>query len=370
MVSNGYFKNDIDAVLSAYEVAAEIHEGEERKSELGGPYLRHPLEVLEKLIRQEHDYETLAAGILHDTVENLLEKPGYEKKNDCLDYVIGALRSKLNYKKLFTYEDRSDDVRKIVSALSKDTGMDFFEANDQIFRLDELNLMRALIIKCTDRYLNTLDTVGYEPKEKEFEFYKTFVIGNKAKWYMRDRMRFLKRAGYRFRDACSFFRKEKISIENLKRYKERRDDQAEERDYLFSKIEETFGDLVIQTSRVIEDSLAGTKSGFGDYLDSLPEKKMKRKLKKFEAVREDIEKYDRKGGFNRVTKPKKGSDLDGTMIFYLDIISHKEKRADYDPNFFEQYRKLLIFQKLFEKVGSEDFRNYFLRGLDRKMLLI
>ncbi|PMP98021.1 MAG: GTP pyrophosphokinase, partial [Thermodesulfobacterium geofontis] len=55
-------------VEKAYEWAARFHEGQLRKS--GEPYLSHPMEVAYILAQMKLDLPTIAAGLLHDVVED------------------------------------------------------------------------------------------------------------------------------------------------------------------------------------------------------------------------------------------------------------------------------------------------------------
>ena len=55
-------------VRRAYEVGAEAHEGQTRKS--GEPYITHPVAVAGILAELGMDAETIIAAILHDTLED------------------------------------------------------------------------------------------------------------------------------------------------------------------------------------------------------------------------------------------------------------------------------------------------------------
>jgi len=59
---------DADLLRRAYAYAAEKHEGQTRRS--GEPYITHPLAVATILTELEMDDATLAAGLLHDVVED------------------------------------------------------------------------------------------------------------------------------------------------------------------------------------------------------------------------------------------------------------------------------------------------------------
>ena len=59
---------DLSMITKAYEVAKEQHKEQKRKS--GEPYIIHPLCVAIILADLEMDKETIAAGLLHDVVED------------------------------------------------------------------------------------------------------------------------------------------------------------------------------------------------------------------------------------------------------------------------------------------------------------
>jgi GTP pyrophosphokinase len=61
-------EGDVDLITRAYEVAAEAHEGQLRKT--GDPYISHPLAVALMLAEHGLDEATVAAALLHDTVED------------------------------------------------------------------------------------------------------------------------------------------------------------------------------------------------------------------------------------------------------------------------------------------------------------
>ena len=60
--------DDISLIEKAYKVASEAHKDQLRKS--GEPYIIHPLYVAIILADLEMDKETIAAGLLHDVVED------------------------------------------------------------------------------------------------------------------------------------------------------------------------------------------------------------------------------------------------------------------------------------------------------------
>ena len=63
-----YDINNIDIIRKAYEYAESLHSGQFRQS--GEPYIIHPLNVAYILAEMHADYETICAGLLHDTLED------------------------------------------------------------------------------------------------------------------------------------------------------------------------------------------------------------------------------------------------------------------------------------------------------------
>ena len=60
--------DDISLIEKAYQAAVEAHKDQKRKS--GEPYIIHPLNVALILAELELDKESIAAGLLHDVLED------------------------------------------------------------------------------------------------------------------------------------------------------------------------------------------------------------------------------------------------------------------------------------------------------------
>jgi GTP diphosphokinase / guanosine-3',5'-bis(diphosphate) 3'-diphosphatase len=166
-------KADVRMIERAYDVAADKHAGQSRKS--GDPYITHPLAVATILAELGMNHETICAALLHDTVEDT-------------DYTLAELRrdfgadvtllvdgvTKLDKVK---YGDaaQAETVRKMVVAMSKD--------------------IRVLVIKLADR-LHNMRTLRYlsRPKQeqKSREVLEIFAplahrLGmNTVKWELED----------------------------------------------------------------------------------------------------------------------------------------------------------------------------------------
>lgn len=142
--------DDISMIEKAYKVAAEAHKQQKRKS--GGPYITHPISVAIILAQLELDKETIAAGLLHDVVED----------ND--DYTTEDIR------KMF-----GEDVANLVDGVTKLTRISW--TTDKIdVQAENLRKMflamakdiRVILIKLADR-LHNMRTLQYMKPEKQKE---------------------------------------------------------------------------------------------------------------------------------------------------------------------------------------------------------
>ena len=137
---------NIDLIQKAYVFSAKVHEGQVRLS--GEAYLSHPLEVAWLLTQMKLDLVTIAAGLLHDTIEDTLatakmieEKFGPE----ILHLVNGVTKiSALQFQS--KEEQQAENIRKMILAMSDD--------------------IRVILVKLADR-LHNMRTLGAHPLEKQ-----------------------------------------------------------------------------------------------------------------------------------------------------------------------------------------------------------
>jgi len=135
-------KADLGLVERAYTVAERAHEGQKRKS--GEPYITHPIAVAQILADLGIGSKTVAAALLHDTVEDTaytLEQVRADFGDEIAMLVDGV--TKLDKVK-YGDSTQAETVRKMIVAMSKD--------------------IRVLIIKLADR-LHNARTWGFVPAE-------------------------------------------------------------------------------------------------------------------------------------------------------------------------------------------------------------
>ena len=133
-------RSDTGLVLRAYRVAHRAHEGQTRKS--GDPYITHPVAVATILAEIGMTPTTLAAALLHDTVEDTdysLDQLREDFGSEIAVMVDGVTKlDKIEY----GAAAQSETVRKMIVAMSRD--------------------IRVLVIKLADR-LHNARTWKYVP---------------------------------------------------------------------------------------------------------------------------------------------------------------------------------------------------------------
>ncbi|MFA6502955.1 MAG: HD domain-containing protein [Candidatus Paceibacterota bacterium] len=135
---------DIAYVEKAYEVSKTAHEGQTRYS--GEPYFVHPSATAKILAEYGMDAVTIAAGLLHDVVEDgKASREEIEKEfgKELLFIVDGV--TKLGTHKYRGAERHAESLRRLLVATASD--------------------IRVLIVKLADRYHN-MQTLEHVPEHK------------------------------------------------------------------------------------------------------------------------------------------------------------------------------------------------------------
>ncbi len=139
-------KANIERIRRAYVFSREAHCAQKRVE--GSPYIHHPLSVAFILAEMHLDSATIAAGLLHDTIEDT-----DMSLNDIKDmfgseivFLVEAV-TKLSKVEFKTKEDaQAENFRKMFLAMSKD--------------------VRVILIKFADR-LHNMRTIGFLSEERQ-----------------------------------------------------------------------------------------------------------------------------------------------------------------------------------------------------------
>lgn len=143
-ITNTY---DLMTISKAYEFAKEKHKGAFRVD--GSPYIKHPVETAEIIVSLHAGPNTIAAGLLHDTIEDVEEvdeKMIEEIFGEDIASLVMAV-TKVSVNESSTINDNKDKtIQKVFHAMSSD--------------------VRTIIIKIADR-LNNMRTLSVLKREKQ-----------------------------------------------------------------------------------------------------------------------------------------------------------------------------------------------------------
>ena len=161
-------KYNMDSIARAYDVAADMHRGQIRKS--GEPYLIHPMAVAEILAELGMDEDTIAAGLLHD----VLEDTDYTNEKLAADFgenvalMVDGVTKLKNLKFESKEEKQAENLRKMFLAMSKDIRVPIIKLSDRLHNLRTINYMthEKIIEKCKE----TIDI--YTPLAARLGMYK------------------------------------------------------------------------------------------------------------------------------------------------------------------------------------------------------
>ncbi len=139
-------EDNLNLIKKAYDVAKKKHEGQFRKS--GDPYIQHPVEVAYILATLHAGPDTIAAGLLHDVLEDTdmsKEEMAVTFNKDVAEIVDGVTKiSKLKY--MTKEKALAHNHEKLLLAMAKD--------------------IRVILVKIADR-LHNMRTIQFHSEEKQ-----------------------------------------------------------------------------------------------------------------------------------------------------------------------------------------------------------
>lgn len=137
---------DLKMVETAFEFAEFYHRGQRRKN--GEAYIVHPLSVAIELAKLRLDVDTIATGLLHDTVEDTeATREDIEAKfGKIVAEMVDGVTKLSNLRYRGKLEEQAENFRKFVLASGKD--------------------VRVVIVKCADR-LHNMRTLMHQRPDKQ-----------------------------------------------------------------------------------------------------------------------------------------------------------------------------------------------------------
>jgi len=138
---------DVSLIRKAWEFCVRHHDGQMRAS--GEPYIVHPLEVAEVLAEMKMDATAIAAGLLHDSVEDTpaTNEEIAEEFGEQVAHIVEGV-TKIDKIQFANREDRqAENVRKMLLAMVSD--------------------VRVVLIKLADRLHNMRTLEHLQPDRQE-----------------------------------------------------------------------------------------------------------------------------------------------------------------------------------------------------------
>ena len=148
---------DLDIIDRAYIYSARVHDGQVRLS--GEPYLSHPLEVAGILTEMKLDVVSVAAGLLHDVVEDT--HASTEELREIFGKEIAHIVSGVTKLSVLPFSNsaqarQAESIRKMILAMADD--------------------IRVIMIKLADRLHNMRTLKYHSPKKREMIARETLDI--------------------------------------------------------------------------------------------------------------------------------------------------------------------------------------------------
>ena len=138
--------DDVNIIRQAWDFCLEHHKGQQRAS--GEPYVLHPLEVALVLAEMKLDSTAIAAGLLHDAVEDtpVTTEDIVHKFGEQVAHIVEGV-TKIDKIQFANREDRqAENVRKMLLAMVSD--------------------VRVVLIKLADR-LHNMRTLEHLPPDRQ-----------------------------------------------------------------------------------------------------------------------------------------------------------------------------------------------------------
>ncbi len=138
-------EKDRELLQKAYDFAHHVHEGQKRMS--GDPYFTHVFEVAKTLATLDMDTQIIAAGFLHDVIEDTnipeeeIEKQIRDEFGDEILFLVQGV-TKLGTLKYRGYERHVESLRKFFLAMANDPRVVIIKFADRLHNLKTLQHVR------------------------------------------------------------------------------------------------------------------------------------------------------------------------------------------------------------------------------------
>jgi guanosine-3',5'-bis(diphosphate) 3'-pyrophosphohydrolase len=135
--------NQLDIIAAAYELGSQAHEGQRRYS--GEPYITHPVAVAGILADLHLDYQSIAAAIMHDVIEDT--PTAKEQIADQFGEEIAGIVDGVSKLDQLSFDSRAEaqveSFRKMMLAMVEDIRVILLKLADRLHNMQTLSSLPA-----------------------------------------------------------------------------------------------------------------------------------------------------------------------------------------------------------------------------------
>ncbi len=172
-VKEAVAKDPGSLIARAYVFAAKAHAGQKRKS--GESFINHPLATAETLAAWRLDESSIAAGLLHDVVEDTPTTRESLVKNfgEEVAFLVDGV-TKLSHIKYRGAEEKIENLRKMILAVSQDLRVVFVKLADRLHNMKTLDALprekqKRIALETSEIYAPIANRLGMHELAGEFQ---------------------------------------------------------------------------------------------------------------------------------------------------------------------------------------------------------
>src|SRR3989338_3870503 len=173
MVDGGVTKREEELITKAYKFAEQAHKGQKRLN--GEPYLEHVFETSKLIAKLRMDAKTIAAGLLHDVLEDTetTEEELEKEFGKDITFLVKSV-TKLGTLKYRGHQRHVESLRKFFIAMAQDLRVVIIKFADRLHNLNTLKFVREdkrkrIALESIEVYAPLADRLGMGKLKGELE---------------------------------------------------------------------------------------------------------------------------------------------------------------------------------------------------------
>lgn len=167
-------QEQVEIISAAYIMAENAHKGQTRSS--GEPYITHPVAVARILANIRMDYQTIAAALLHDVLEDSKYKKSDIQQNfgDKIAELVDGVTKLTQIRFESKVEAQAENLRKMMMAMARDIRVILIKLADRMHNMRTLDILsrekqRRISLETLEIYSPIANRLGMHNFRVEFE---------------------------------------------------------------------------------------------------------------------------------------------------------------------------------------------------------